>query len=77
VTTEANFDQVYLEVKRMRSDLKSLQKSLDNLAELLIPEEEASPEEIEELKTLKKEAQQDQCVTFEEVLKRHGAKKRA
>jgi len=57
VTTEANFDQVYLEVKRMRSDLKSLQKSLDNLAELLIPEEEASPEEIEELKTLKQKAQ--------------------
>jgi len=39
--TEASLDQVCTEVKRMRLELKSIEKSLANLAEMLIPEEEA------------------------------------
>jgi hypothetical protein len=75
--TEASFDQVYAEVKRMRLELKSLEKSLANIAELLIPEEEASLEEIKELKTLRKEALSGKCVSFEDVLKKHGVKPNA
>jgi hypothetical protein len=72
--TEASLDQVYTEVKRMRLELKSLEKSLANLAEMLIPEEEVSPEEVKELKILRKEALSGKCVSFEDVLKKHGAK---
>jgi len=70
---EARLDQVCTEVKRMRLELKSLEKSLANLAEMLIPEEEASPEEMKELKALRKEALRGECVSFEDVLKKHGA----
>lgn len=68
--TEASFDQVYAEVKRMRLELKSLEKSLANLSELLIPEEEVSPEEMKELKALRKEALSGECISFESLL--HG-----
>jgi hypothetical protein len=40
----------------------------------LIPEEDVSPEEIEELKALKLEAERGECVPLEEVLKKHGVK---
>ncbi len=42
-----------------------------------IQEEEISPKEIEELKALKHESEQGECVPLEEVLKKHGVKKRA
>jgi len=41
----------------------------------LTPEEKVSPEEKEELKSLKKEALRGESVPLEEVLKKHGAKK--
>ena len=62
--TETGLDQVYAEVKRMRLELKSLEKSLDTLAELLVPEEKVTPEEMRELKALKKEALSGDCVCF-------------
>lgn len=61
----------------MRRELKSLEKNLSNLEATLIPEEKASPEEIKELKALKREALRGECVSLEDVLKKHGAKKSA
>ena len=75
--TEVSLDRVYAEVKRMRTELKSIEKALDSLVELLIPEEKVSPEEMKELKALKAEALRGECVSLEEVMKKHGAKKRA
>ena len=75
--SEAGLDQVYAEVKRMRLELKSLEKSLESLAERLIPEEKVTSEEMRELKVLKKEALSGECVCFEDVLKRHGANRSA
>jgi len=77
VGTEASLDQVYAEVKRIRLELKSLEKSLESIAERLIPEEKVTPEELRELKALKKEALSGECVSFEDVLKKHGAKRSA
>ncbi len=75
--TQANLDEVYAEVKRMRQELKSLEENLNSLEARLIPEEKVTPQEMKELKALKKEALQGECISFEEVLKKHGAKKRA
>ena len=78
MTTEVSIDKVYEEVKRMRLELKSIEKSLENLVESLIPEvDELSPEQIKELEALKKEADQGECIPLEDVLKKHGVKKRA
>jgi len=77
VTTEASLDKVYAEVKRMRVKLESIEKTLESLRESLLPEEKIAPEEMEELETLKQEALRCECVPLEEVLKKHGARKRA
>jgi len=77
VTTEANLDKVYDEVKRMRLELKSIEKSLESLVESLIPEEEVSPEEVKELREIEAEMNRGESVTLEEVKRKYGARKRA
>jgi hypothetical protein len=77
LTTEVGLDKVYEEVKRMRLELKSIEKSLDSLVESLIPEEEVSPEEVKELREIEAEMNRGECVTLEEVKRKYGAKKRA
>ena len=72
--TEASLDQVYAEVKRMRLELKSLEKSLDSIAERLVPEEKVTPEELRELAALNKEALSGECISFEDVLNKQGQK---
>ena len=70
-------NKVYSEVKRMRVKLDSIEKMLESLRESLLPEEKITPEEMTELEALKQEAMRGECVPLEEVLKKHGAKKRA
>jgi len=70
-------DKVYAEVKRVRVKLESIEKTLDSLKKSLIQEEKVSPEEVKELKALRREALRGECVPLEGVLKKHGAKKRA
>jgi len=77
LTTEASLDKVYAEVKRVRAKLDSIQKTLESLKGSIIPEEKVSHEEMKDLKVLKREALRGECVPLEEVLKKHGAKKRA
>jgi|LSQX01.3.fsa_nt_gb hypothetical protein len=72
--TEVSLDQVYAEVKRMRLEIKSLEQSFDTLAGLLIPEKNVCSAELRALKALRKEALSGECVSFEYVLRKHGAK---
>ncbi len=77
LTTEVSLDKVYEEVKRMRLELKTIEKSLDSLLESLIPEgEELSPEETKELDILSKEMNEGKCVPIEQVITKCGAQKR-
>ncbi len=76
MTTEVSIDKVYEEVKRMRLELKTIEKSLDALLESLIPEvNELSPTQIKELEILSKEATEGQLIPLEEVLAKHGVEK--
>ncbi len=75
--TQVNLDKVYAEVKRVRSELKSIEKSLNSLVESLIPEEKISPEEVKELREIEKEMERGECVPLEEVMAKYGVKKRA
>jgi hypothetical protein len=70
-------DKVYEEVKRMRLELRSIEKSLDSLVESLIPEEKISPEEEKELREIEAEMERGECVTLEEVKRKYGPKKHA
>jgi hypothetical protein len=77
LTTEVSLDKVYEEVKRMRLELKTIEKSLDSLLESLIPEgEKLSPEEIKELDVLSKEMDEGECIPIEQVMEKYGAPKR-
>lgn len=75
--TEASLDKVYAEVKRVRVRLESIEKTLESLVVSLLPEEEISPEERKELREIEKEMEQGECVPLEEVIKKHGVKRRA
>jgi len=76
LTAEVSLDKVYEEVKRMRLELKIIEKSLDSLLESLIPEgEELTPEEAKELDILSKEMDEGNCVPIEQVVEKYGAKK--
>ncbi len=77
MTTEVSLDKVYEEIKRVRLELKAIEKTLDNLAGSLIPEEEISPEEARELKEIEAEMARGECVTLEEVKRKYGTKKHA
>ena len=73
--TEADLEKVYTEMKRVRIELKSIERTLESLAESLIPQEKVSPEEMKELESLRREAECGDCIPVEEVLKKHGVKK--
>jgi hypothetical protein len=77
LTTEVSLDKVYDEVKRVRLELKSIEKSLDSLVESLIPTEKISPAEAKELRAIEAEMDRGEYVTLEEVKRKYGAKKRA
>ena len=44
-----------------------------NNKRLFLKPEEVNPKEMKELKALRKEALSGECVSFEDVLKKHGA----
>jgi hypothetical protein len=72
LTTEVNIEKVYEEVKRIRLELKTIEKSLDSLLESLIPEgDQPSPEEIKEIETLSKEMHEGACVPIEQVMEKY------
>lgn len=75
--TAESLDKIYAEVKKVRLELEVIEKSLDNLAALLLPTGKASLEELKELKALKDEALHGECVSLEEVLKKHREKSSA
>ena len=75
--SEATLDKVFSEVKRVRLELKSIERTLENLVESLMPEEEISPKERKEIRQIEREMAQGKCVTFEEAQKKFGARKLA
>jgi hypothetical protein len=62
-------------MKRVRVELKSIERTLESLAESLIPKEKTSSEEIKELESLKREAECGDSIPLEEVFKKHRVKK--
>ena len=75
--SEASLGKVFTEVKRVRLEFRSIEKTLEILVEALIPEEEISPKERNDIREAEKEMARGECITFEEAQKKFGAKKRA
>jgi uncharacterized coiled-coil DUF342 family protein len=75
--TEVTIDKVYAEVRQLRKEIKSIEKTLGSLALSLIPIEKISPEETKELREIEEEMKRGECVTLEAVKAKYGVKKRA
>ena len=71
--TQVNLKDVYTEVKRVNMRLESLERALETLMDMVLPEEEISEEEWKEIKEIEEEIEKGKSVSLEEVRKKHGA----
>jgi hypothetical protein len=77
LTVEVNLEKVYAEMKRVRLELKSIEHTLSDLADSMLPLEKMSSKEKKELNGIDREMARGECVSLEEVKSKYGAKKRA
>ena len=75
LTTEVNLEKVYAEMKRVRLELKSIEHTLNDLVDAMLPTEKMSPEEKKELREIDEEMERGECVSLEEAKTKCGAKK--
>lgn len=66
-------ERVYTEVKRVNMRLESLERALETLMDMVLPEEEISEEEWKEITEIEEEIEKGKSVSLEEVRKKHGA----
>ncbi|HEX9915583.1 MAG TPA: hypothetical protein VGB32_11745 [Candidatus Bathyarchaeia archaeon] len=67
--TQATFDDIIAEVKKVNQRLESIEKALASMMTMLMPEEEISEEEWKELNTIEAEMKNGQSVPLEELEK--------
>ncbi len=77
MTAEVNLEKVYTEMKRVRLELKSIEQTLSDLADAMLPLEKMSSKEKKELRAIDMEMARGECVSLEEVKSKYGAKKSA
>ena len=71
--TQSTFDDVYAEVKKLNRRLDSMEKTLRALMTKILPEEELSEAEWEELREIEAEMKRGECTTLSEITKKYGA----
>ena len=76
MTTEADLDKVYAEMRRVRVELKTIEKTLEDLVDSMLPTGKLSSEEKAELRQIEEEMARGECISLEES-KRKLAKKPA
>jgi hypothetical protein len=67
--TEATLEDVISEVKKVNKRLDTIEKTLTTLLLQILPEEELTGEEWDELEKIEKEMQNGQRITLEELEK--------
>jgi len=67
--TQATFDDIIAEVKKVNQRLESIEKTLASMMTMLMPEEEISEEEWQELDVIEAEMKHGQSVPLEELEK--------
>jgi hypothetical protein len=77
LSAEVNLEKVYSEMKRVRLELKSIEHTLSDLANSMLPLEKMSSKEKKELRAIDREMARGECVPLEEVKSKFGVKKRA
>jgi len=72
--TQVSLKDVYTEVKRVNMRLESLERALETLMDMVLPEEEISEEEWKEIKEIEEEIEKGKCISLEEIRKKLGVK---
>ncbi|MCW4050531.1 MAG: hypothetical protein NWE89_12435 [Candidatus Bathyarchaeota archaeon] len=67
--TQATFDDIIAEVKKVNQRLESIEKALTSMITMLMHEEELSPEEWKELESIEAEMKNGQSIPLEELEK--------
>jgi hypothetical protein len=71
--TQTTFDDVYAEVKKLNKRLDSMEKTLRALMTMILPEEELTQAEWDELKEIEAEMKRGECTSLSELTKKYGA----
>ncbi len=66
LTTEADLGKVYAEMKRVRVELQTIEKTLEALVDSMLPTGKLSPEEKAELRQIEEEMNRGECISLEE-----------
>ena len=72
--SQVSLEDVYSEVKKVNIRLESIEKALEALMDMVLPEEEISEEEWKEIKEIEAETEGGKCVPLEEVRRKHGVR---
>ena len=67
--TQASFDDVIAEVRKVSQRLESIERALTSMMTMLMPEEDLSPEEWKELESIEAEMISGKTVPLEELEK--------
>jgi predicted transcriptional regulator len=74
---QVSLEKVFAEVKKVRVRLEAIERTLENLVDALLPEEEISQKELKEIDEVEREIEKGEYVSLEEVRRRYGAEKGA
>ena len=69
--SRVSLEDVYSEVKRVNMRLRSLEKALEVLVDMVLPEEEVSEKEWGEIKEIEAEIERGECVSLEDVRRKY------
>jgi len=67
--SQANLDEIASEVKKVNQRLENIEKTLTTLITMILPEEELTSEEWNELDAIEAEMKKGQHITLEELEK--------
>ena len=67
LTTTVDLSKVYAEMKRVRVELQTIEKTLEDLVDSMLPTGKVSSEEEKELRQIEEEMGRGECVSWEEA----------
>ncbi|MBO3768810.1 MAG: hypothetical protein JTT15_00135 [Candidatus Brockarchaeota archaeon] len=72
--SQVSLEDVYAELKNVSTRLESMEKTLETLVIMMLPEEEISKEKLKEIEEVEAEIERGEYVTLEELMKECGVK---
>jgi hypothetical protein len=70
--SQVSLEDIYAELKNVSSKLESVEKTLETLIIMMLPEEEISEDELKEIEEAEAEIERGEYILLEELLKEHG-----